>query len=55
MGGIKADIPREQLVGVAAEAINCIKEIFAVMPPCAVKFIRRGSSALNRAFLEQSI
>ncbi len=37
MGRIKTDIPWEKPVGITAKIINGIKEIFAVMPPCAGK------------------
>ena len=47
MGGIKTDILWEEPIGVTAKIINGIKEIFAVMPPCASKVHQQGELDLE--------
>ena len=42
MGGIKTDIPWEKPVRVTPEIINGIKEVLAVMPPCASEVHQQG-------------
>lgn len=42
MGGIQTDIPWEKPVRVTPEIINGIKEVLAVMPPCAGEVHQEG-------------